>query len=370
MQLWDDMNILHLINGEFYSGAERVQDLLAMCLPDSGYQVTFCCLKPGKFASLRVATDAPVLDAPMVSRFDLSPVRLVSEIVRTRDFGLLHTHTPRAALIGRMVAGRCRIPMVHHVHSPTSRDTESWLRNFLNSSIENWSLRKCDRLIAVSHSLQQHLLENGFSQDIVRVVPNGVPVLSSPISWQAPADEWVIGCVALFRPRKGLEVLLEAMAVALANGLPVRLRAVGAFETAAYQQQIIELAHRLDIEKNIDWVGFTSDVVSELRRMHLFVLPSLYGEGLPMVVIEAMAAGVPVIGTRVEGVPEVLEPGNSGFVVPAGDAQALAMEITRVIKSPELAASASHAGLARQRERYSDISMAEGVAAVYREVAR
>lgn len=362
------MKVLHVINGEFYSGAERVQDLLALRLPDFGYEVGFCCLKPGKFPLLRVAQGASVYETSMASRFDFSPAKKIAEIAKNEGYSVLHTHTPRAALIGKVVAKRCSIPMIHHVHSPTSRDTESPWRNFLNSAIENWSLGRCERLVAVSHSLKSHLVHSGFAKGKIAVVPNGVPVTQVESRWKLPQEEWVIGTVALFRPRKGLEVLIEALASLVKVGVRVRLRAVGGFETVEYERSILALAESLGISAYIDWTGFTSNVNAEFEKMHLFVLPSLYGEGLPMVVIEAMAAGLPVIGSRVEGIPEVLGNDEFGFVVEPGSADAMQLGIRRLIALGEDAARLAAAGHARQRDCFSDVAMARGVAEVYRGV--
>ena len=121
--------------------------------------------------------------------------------------------------------------------------------------------------------------------------------------------------IALFRPRKGLEVLLEALALLRSRGLPVRLRAVGSFETPEYESHVKQLAGQLNLEAAIDWAGFARDMDGELARMDLFVLPSLFGEGLPMVVLEAMSAGLPVVASAVPGVPEAVRDGVEGLLV-------------------------------------------------------
>lgn len=360
--------VLHLINGEFYSGAERVQDLLALRLPSFGWEVGFACLRPGKFASERKASSVPLHDVPMTSRLDFSPVAKVSSLLRDGGYELLHTHTPRAALIGRFASEKAGVQMVHHVHSPTRRDTENRVRNFLNTHVENLSLKNVKRLVAVSSSLRHYLLGCGFPDGLVSVVPNGVPVTQTESRWSLPKDEWVIGTVALFRPRKGLEVLIEALASLVKAGLPVRLRAVGGFETAEYEKSVLALAQSLGVSAHIDWTGFSSNVNAEFENMHLFVLPSLYGEGLPMVVIEAMAAGLPVIGSRVEGIPEVLGNDEFGLVVEPGSVDAMQQGIRRLIAMGEEAAQLAAAGHARQRDCFSDLAMARGVAEVYRGV--
>src|SRR5690606_37787401 len=151
----------------------------------------------------------------------------------------------------------------------------------------------------VSHSLADRLKASGCAAERVAVVPNGVPVCEVADSAPLPSGTWTLGTVALFRPRKGIEVLIDALALLREKNLPVRLRAVGSFETAEYENEIKRRAQQAGVQSLIDWVGFSRDVRAELARMDVMVLPSLFGEGLPMVVLEAMAAGVPVVATEV-----------------------------------------------------------------------
>ena len=178
----------------------------------------------------------------------------------------------------------------------------------------------------------------------------------------------MLGTVALFRPRKGVEVLLDAMARMRAQGAPVRLHAVGPFETPAYESSVMELTRSLGLEDAVTWAGFRSDVSAEFRRMHVFVLPSLFGEGMPMVVLEAMAAGLPVVSTRVEGIPQVVRDGQDGVLAAPGDPQALADALLRFTRGENDPAAMGDSGRQRQRERFSDVSMAAGIASVYQEV--
>jgi glycosyltransferase involved in cell wall biosynthesis len=172
----------------------------------------------------------------------------------------------------------------------------------------------------------------------------------------------------LFRERKGTEVLIDALALLREQELPARLRCVGGFETPAYERELKQRVAQYSLENFVDWTGFTRDVSGELNRMDLFALPSLFGEGLPMVVLEAMAAGVPVVATDVEGVPEAIRDGLDGVIARPRDADDLAQQIARVMRGEldwqRLRASA----LERQRALFSDASMAAGVAAVYDEL--
>jgi glycosyltransferase involved in cell wall biosynthesis len=360
--------VLHVINGEHYSGAERVQDLLAQRLPDHGYEAAFACLKPGRFATMRTYQDAKLFDLPMGSRLDVRVARNISKLVQAERFAVIHTHTPRAALIGAIASKLSGVPLVHHVHSPTSNDSTRRVINNLNAKVERAALRRASAVIAVSQSMGAYAEREGVPWGIVHVVPNGVPVQGALIEKQPPRSTWTIGSVALIRPRKGFEVLLETISQLKREGAPVRLRAVGAFETAEYEIELKRRATELGLDDLIQWTGFTRDVRNELAKMDLFVLPSLFGEGLPMVILEAMAAGVPVIGTDVEGTPEAICDGVDGLIVPPGDASALASAIRRIIngqaKWHELRTNAYE----RQAEQFSDAAMAAGVARVYRQV--
>jgi glycosyltransferase involved in cell wall biosynthesis len=140
---------------------------------------------------------------------------------------------------------------------------------------------------------------------------------------------------------------------------------VGPFETAEYEQALKSEAQYLEITDAIDWTGFTKDVNAELAQMDLFVLPSLFGEGLPMVVLEAMAAGVPVVGTQVEGVPEAIRDGIDGVLAQPSDPQDLARQIARVIEGEVSWDKLRENALQRQAERFSARSMAQGVAEAY-----
>jgi glycosyltransferase involved in cell wall biosynthesis len=364
----DTVRVLHVVNGEHYAGAERVQDLLALRLGGEGFEVGFACVKPDRFPRLREARQAPLYTLAMRGRADLSPARRLARIIRDEGFRLVHTHTPRAAFVGRLAATLAGVKVVHHLHSPTARDTTHLWRNLLNGASERLSIAGVPGVIAVSQSLERYAKRLGVPADRLDVVHNGVPSYGDLMQRATPRGMWTLGAVALFRPRKGLEVLLETLAGLRGSGLPMRLRAVGAFETPDYERQVKELAQRLGVANAIEWRGFRRDVHDELDRMDLFVLPSLFGEGLPMVVLEAMAAGVPVVATRVEGVPEAVRDGVDGLLTTPGDARDLAAKIARITAADVDWQALRASAHTRQAERFSDCSMAAGVAEVYRRV--
>jgi glycosyltransferase involved in cell wall biosynthesis len=360
--------VLHLINGEHFSGAERVQDLLALAMPQFGYEVGFACVKPEKFPRVRESQDSPLFETAMNSKFDLWCAGRIAKVYRDNDYQIIHAHTPRTLLLGHLAARKLGCPLVYHVHSPVGRDSERGFTNRLNTMIESWSLKNVDRMICVSNSLAGYMKELGHAEEKVTVVSNGVQAIFDLPSREMPKEPWTIGAMALFRPRKGTEVLLEALAILKNENVNVRLRAVGPFETPEYEAEIMQVVADLGVGDMIDWMGFQTDVNQQLGKMDLFVLPSLYGEGLPMVVLEAMANAVPVVASRVEGIPEAVRDGVDGLIFEPASPIDLAMKLKSMIGDVQRWKAMSESSVKRQRDELSDISMTRGVAAVYDEL--
>lgn len=357
--------VLHVINGEHYSGAERVQDLLALRLPECGYLADLAALIPGKFGDVRRSLNARLTELNMRGRFDFRVVGRIKNLVRKHDYQLLHAHTPRTALVSAIAARSLGLPWIYHVHSPVSRDSGRVLQNRINGVVERICLASAARIVVVSPSLVPYMQQRGVSDDRLVCVPNGVPASESPRGPHPVRDELIVGMIALFRPRKGTEVLLEALANLLSRGRNVRVKLIGGFETPEYEQQIEQLALKLGILNHVEFTGFTSDVPGELNQLDITVLPSLYGEGLPMVVLEAMAAGVPVVASDVEGASAAIEHRHSGLLTEPGSVSQLATSVERFITGEVDHSEIAAAAMRRHTERFSDLAMAKGVADVY-----
>ena len=365
----DTVKVLHLINGEHFSGAERVQDLLAMAMPKFGYEVGFACVKPEKFPNVR-ESKGELFETRMKSKFDVWCGGRVAKVFRDNDYQIIHAHTPRTLMIGRLAARKLNCPLIYHVHSPVGRDSERGLANMLNTKLETWSLAGVDRMICVSNSLAGYMNELGHHQDKITVVSNGVAAIDDLPARDLPGSRWTIGTMALFRPRKGTEVLLDALAILKKRDIDVTLRAVGPFETKEYESEVLAQVEKLGIGDMIDWTGFQTNVNEQLRKMDVFVLPSLYGEGLPMVVLESMANAIPVVASRVEGIPEAVRDGIDGLIFEPSNAEDLAEKLQSLIGDNRTWKSMSESAVERQRNDLSDISMARGVATVYDELLK
>lgn len=379
------IRVLHVINGQHYAGAERVQDLLALRLPEFGFEVAFAAVKPGLFGVRRQSQKTPLYQTPMRNRLDLRPAWRLARIVREEGCRLIHAHTPRTLLVGGLAAWWAGVPLVYHVHSPAWADSTRWFFNWANAAVERWLIRQASAVMCVSQALADQMRRRIGRRANIVVVPNGAPtphsrwtprILSSPLgssscgTYPPPRDSFTptVGTVALFRPRKGLDVLLEALALLDRQDMPVRLRAVGPFESPAYELAVRQKALQLGLAGRVEWIGPVEQVEAQLAQMDIFVLPSLFGEGLPMVLLEAMAVGTPIIASQIDGMEEVVQDGEQGLLVPPGNPQALAQTIAHLLTHPDQAVRLSENARQRYMERYSDRAMAAGAAEVYRRV--
>ncbi|MHC4179088.1 MAG: glycosyltransferase, partial [Planctomycetota bacterium] len=289
------VKVLHVTNGEVYGGAERALDHLAEHLGRFGFEAAFACIKPGLFPKVRHARQATLYEVPMRHRADLRPVAQLVRIIRREGYSLVYAHTARSVMMASLASKIAGVPLVYHVQSPTSRDTTNRWKNRINALVERLSLTRASALIAVSQSMAEHVRRQGFAEEMISVVPNGVPCKSgvrrqasgvsktpTPARWWGMASAhtphrrcpltpgpWTVGTVALLRPRKGIEILLRALAILRSEGFPVRLRAAGPFEAPQYERQVKKLTEGLGLCDVVDWTGFTRDVDAELARMDL-----------------------------------------------------------------------------------------------------
>jgi glycosyltransferase involved in cell wall biosynthesis len=243
------------------------------------------------------------------------------------------------------------------------------LINRINDLVERASLLSCDHIITVSKSLRREMLRRGYDRSRITCVPNGVPT-QEPIDPFARInrDEWRLGMVALVRPRKGIEVLLEALAKTLPSNPNVSLDVIGPFETLEYEQSVNKLVDSLGVRANVRFLGFTNNVPVAMRNLDAMVLPSLFGEGMPMVVLEALALGVPVIATKVEGTPEIVRDGVEGLLAEPGCAESISAKIAQMVQSRSEWSRMSTRAYERHQEKFSDEQMAKRIAKAYRKL--
>jgi glycosyltransferase involved in cell wall biosynthesis len=371
--------VLHLINGEYFGGTARVLvNYLAADArrADVRVAVHFEGELLDRLRDLAIPTDV----LPMRGRLDLAAARGVARLARRAGAELVHTHQPRNTLLARLASFIGGPPVVTHMHSPAFRESTHAWRNLATGALDRALAMRTRRFIAVSNSLAAELRRLGIDEGRVRVVPNGIPLPAAANSaardalhdeFGVPRDVPIVGMVAVFRPRKGADLLIEAAAQVRAMGCPMHLLLVGeAFrgEGRDYGAQLRALASAAGLGEHVTFTGFRRDTDRVIAGLDLFVLPSRFGEGLPMVLLEAMGAGVPVVTTPVEGIVEAVRDGENGILVQPDDVRGLARAIARALADPTASARLGEAGRQTVVERYTSDSMARGIEAVYREI--
>jgi glycosyltransferase involved in cell wall biosynthesis len=231
--------------------------------------------------------------------------------------------------------------------------------------LDNATARRSAALVTVSDGTKQALEAQGYPPGRTIVIHNGVaPATAEPAELEARRP--IVGEIARLAEVKGQRTLLRACA-----GLDVSVVLVGADleQGGAYRGLLEREADELGMRDRVLFTGYRADAPSLLCAFDVCALPSTT-EGLPIVLLEAMAAGVPVVATPVGGVPELVSDGETGLLVPPGDAEALAAAIGRLLAEPETARRLAANARARVEERFSERVMGERVLAVYEDLRR
>jgi len=214
-----------------------------------------------------------------------------------------------------------------------------------------------DRVITSGEAIRRLVLDAGVPPERVIAIPAGVDLESFPFGVRAPAiarqlvlGAPVVGSVAMFRGSKGHPQLLEAFARVRDKRPGASLLLVGDGVRRGWVEQ---LARDANLSDSVVFTGFRSDVSALLGAMDCFVLASTRTEGVPQALLQAFAAGVPVVASRIGGIPEVVADGETGLLVEAGSIDALADGILRVLDDPEAAARRARAARALVDSRFS-----------------
>ena len=222
--------------------------------------------------------------------------------------------------------------------------------------------RLADRVVANSFAVRDWLVSLGVDEDHISIIPNGIAIdgppirmLDFPVRRELGIDRNapLISVVSRLNPGKGIEYFLQAV-VTVAQRFPAaRFLIVGAsYFDPSYKPSLEKLAREMNLGRHVIFTGERNDVAKLLLETDLAVLPSL-SEGLSNSLLEAMAAGLPVVATNVGGNPEIVENGKTGFLVPARDPEALSRAMIRILESPELAHRLGEAGYKRVAARFS-----------------
>ena len=271
-------------------------------------------------------------------------VERVAQVVESHRVDVLHARSRVPALIGylawRRVAGQVSFRLGEREKIPCFITTaHGYYSNHFFSRVMGWGRF----VIANSERIARHMRDAfGVPPERIRPIPRGVDLSRFP--WgdprlEAPRGEWKVACVGRITPIKGHRELLRAFGVVSKTFPRARLWIVGeaAPRHQAYLRELQALAGRLGVEDKVEFKGYDPDIPCLLRQTDLLVLPSTGEEAFGRVLIEAGATGVPVVATRVGGVPEVILDRKTGLLVPPADPMSLAQAMTTLLKDRPLA---------------------------------
>jgi glycosyltransferase involved in cell wall biosynthesis len=372
------MRIAHLVTGGEIAGGEVIALRLARAARGAGHDALIVAPSGGVLLDTAAAEGfaTELVDVSRTVRF--AGAARLSRLLRRVRVDLLHTHVHVAAnVLGRLAARAAGTAVVSHLHIENHFRSQRVARAPL-MGLDNASAHLCARLIAVSEATRTAFLRQGFPTGKLETIYNGVdaraieaaPPSSLRRELGIPEDAIVIGHVGRLAPVKGQRELIEAVARLLPAHRSVRLLVVGRDleRGGAYERELARFAASLGVGAAVAFAGYRPNAAAALREVDVLALPS-WIEGLPLVVLEAMAHGKPVVATAVGGTPEAVADGETGLLVQPRDVGSLAKALGTVAGDPELRRRLGEAGRRRVREHFDAAAMEGRVLEVYDEIA-
>ncbi len=359
------MRIGYVIWSLSLGGAEQVVIRLATECARRGHSVVVMTLnRPGVFAEGLQKAGIPVLSVGKRGPFDLGVIGRLAKEFRARQLDVVHTHLWGANFWGRLAARRARVPIV--VATEHNVDTWKRLHHFL---LDRLLLSSTTHLIAVSHQVRQFYEARGVGLGRWRVIYNGIDTDQVPARGRGRVyraleigdDEPVVGLVGRLVPAKAPRVFLEAVAIAARTVPTLRALIVG---DGPLRPEVETQVRRSGLTQRVQMPGIRQDVPELLAGMDVLAFSS-EREGLSMAMLEGMAAGVPVVATRVGGTPELITSGVTGLLVSSGSAQELAEGIIDVLQHPARAEALRRAARARVEVQFTLRAMVDQHEALY-----
>lgn len=364
------MVILHVVAPSDVGGLERVVQGLAREQHAAGHEVHVAAVFTGTRtddAFLVPLRQAGVVTHPLApgNRGYRRERRAIGELCARLCPAVLHSHGYRPDVLDAGVARRAGIPTVTTVHGFTGGD---W-KNRMYEWAQTRAFRRFDAVVVVSRPLQLRLVESGVPPERIHVVPNAWSPGASPQSRAdarralgLPLDTFVIGWVGRLSEEKGPDVLLDALDHVA--DLPLTTSFIG---DGAARRRLEEQARGSRANGRVRWHGAVRDAARLFSAFDLFVLSSRT-EGSPIVLFEAMAAGVPVIATSVGGVPDTVS-SDEAVLVPGEHPAALAAAIRTAYRAPAVAGARAARASERLRREFAPQPWAERYERIYHHVA-
>jgi glycosyltransferase involved in cell wall biosynthesis len=359
------MRIAHAISPGPIAGAENVVLQGCAALIESGHDLELVVFSEARcpehadaFSKRARELEIPVELVPVRGRFDLGALRRLRRTLAGSE--VVHAHGYKALVYSLLALERGAHLVVTH-HGETGHDRLARLYESLARTL----YRRADRVFAVSGTTNEQLVARGVPRNKLKTVPNPVSLAPAEGAGDDPPKPGALLFVGRLSEEKGLDVLLRALASPrVPNDLTLDVAGDG---PCALRWQ--HLGESLGLDTRVRWLGMRDDVPDLLANAGALVLPSLR-EGLPLAVLEAASCGVPVVASRVGGVPEAVWEGENAVLVEPGDIEAWSEALEALPSQVRRLRDAASKRAPEVRARYAPARWAELTALHYQEVAR
>ncbi|HMJ26435.1 MAG TPA: glycosyltransferase family 4 protein [Pyrinomonadaceae bacterium] len=356
------MKILQICSARELGGGEKHLADLANELARRGHDM-FAAIIPASplGAELSSVPGRNVIELPMRNSLNVAGGLKLARFVRQNEIEIVHAHMARDYPLAAFVARRAgaHLVLTRHVLFPLSR-------------IHKLTLRRTSRVIAVSKAVADGLrAQKIFEPDTIVCIHNGIDLDRFEKSRDAVAradSKLRVGMIGHLAPIKGQEDFIRASAALCSRRGDVEFIIAGEDKSRSgdNRRRLEKLVDDLGLGEHISLVGWVDDIATLLATFDLFVSPSR-SEPFGLSIVEAMAAGVPVLATSSEGAREIIEDGDTGLLVPLADAESLAKAMDQILTNPKLRQRLSENARRVARERFSLGRMVEATEQVYRE---
>lgn len=364
----EKLRVIQLVEDLKIGGAERVIADIAEGVDRNLFDASVWCVSRGGETAEELRKKGIEVRVLGIKSYHnpLNIFRLSSQLKKAIP-DIVHTHGYFASVIGRLAARRARISVIiSHVHSTY------WEYKKKHILMEKALSRITDRIICCSKAVENFvrgyekikpektlMIYNGVDEDRFSTVPD-----TSSLRAQLAIEEGasVVGTISSLTPHKGHAYLIQA-AVKVHDSWPAaKFLIVG---DGLLRKTLEEQAGRLNIASSVIFAGIQKNIPEVLSLMDVFVLPSYSREGLGIAIIEAMAAGKPVVATNIGGIPEVVKDGETGYLAPPQNPEALAQAIIKLLQNPTNAKAMGKQGRIRFEKKFTKKRMLSEVENLY-----
>lgn len=361
------MSLFQIDTGREWRGGQRQSFLLTRELRDQGYPV-YLVVQPGcPLHEKAEAEGLPVLPLKMKSEADVGAAFKLSREMRENGCVLAHFHDAHAVSIGGAACTRAKVPI-----RIVSRRVSFPLRKGFFSKRKY--TKDIDLIVAISDNVRDVLIQGGIDPEKIEVVSSGIDFSAFENVGERDLlrrefgflpDDFLVGIVAYLEDSKGHRYLIEAARLLKERTPKIKIIIVG---KGSLELALDKQARDLGVGDLVFFLGFRDDVPRILASLDVFVLSSEQ-EGLGSSILDAMASRLPVVATQVGGIPEIVLHDETGFLVSPRSPRALAEAIFALFKDPELARRFGERGYQVVHDKFSSLSMARGIIAIYKRIA-